>query len=310
MAGRGIPSWLRLVSDTGNPSLPNYKAYTTAYDREVPASELDSVLGRLSAPAKEGFEAAVAAIEHGLAGWRTAFDISCMEAAARIAERLSRERRADTVVSFLIDHSGSMKGQRLLMAYATISALVDCLCGLGFKVDVLGFTTVSWRGGRARRDWQLWRRRKPGRLCELLHIVYRDASDEKPGMSWSARQMLRPDLPKENVDGEAIEWAVRRLRDRSEKNKVLVVLSDGAPVDDSTIMANDLEYLPGHLKSVVAQIEADGEVSIGAVDICSGHGKRYYATATEIDSLLDLGAATLKLVERLVAPAPTSAQVP
>lgn len=300
------PFWLRFVAsgDAGTDTHSAYAVYTRKYDVEIDAAKLDDVLGPLTGPQREAFDAAYNAFEHGLAGWRTAFDIECIEAAHRLALALKSEQRRDTVISFLIDHSGSMKGQRLLVAAAMISGLAESLVSLGIKVEILGFTTVSWKGGRARTDWKLWRTRSPGRLCELLHIVYREAASIDPRAPRSLRQMLRPDLPKENIDGEAVEWAALRLAGHSETRKVLLVLSDGAPVDDSTIMANDQRYLPAHLKRVIAGIEAEGAIAIGAVDICSGFAKRSFATVAEVDDLLSLGTVTLGMIERLVVSQP------
>jgi cobaltochelatase CobT len=299
--------WTRFIADAlKGASRPDggYAVYTKDYDLEVEATELDHVLGPLTGEEKSAFEAACHEFDQGMSGWRVRFDITCMEAAERIAARMPRERRRETVVTLLIDHSGSMKGQRLLAAAATASAIVDCLCGLDIKVEVLGFTTVSWRGGRAREDWKRRKLDKPGRLCELLHIIYRSADDPHPGIGRGVRQMLRPDLPKENIDGEAIEWALGRLRDRVEPNKVLIVLSDGAPVDDATLHANGPDYLFDHLKAVVSRIEAEGDIAIGAVDICSGHARRVYADVAEAETPLGVGTATLAMIERFVTPRP------
>jgi cobaltochelatase CobT len=299
------PFWFRFVAGSGSAPadapLP-YAVYTTAYDLEIDATDLDSALGPLSGPEKEGFDAAFNAFENGLAGWRMAFDIECVEAGHWLAAAITREQRRDTVVSFLIDHSGSMKGQRLLMTAAAISGLAESLLALGAKVEILGFTTTSWKGGRARDDWKLWPKRNPGRLCELMHIIYRHANTAHPRAPLSLREMLRPDLPKENVDGEAVEWAAARLRSRLETRKVLLVMSDGAPVDDSTILANGEDYLPAHLKRTVASIEAEGDIAIGVVDICSGYAKRSFSHVAEVDDLLSLGTVALGMIKRLLAP--------
>jgi cobaltochelatase CobT len=300
------PFWQHFFSggESGTDTSSDYKVYTTKYDIQTDADDLDHVLGPLVGKEKDAFDAAYGAFEQGLAGWRTTFDIACLESAHGLAHALTLEQRHDMVVSLLIDHSGSMKGQRLLMVAAMIASLVQSLIGLRIKVEVLGFTTVSWKGGHARKDWLRWRNPRPGRLCELLHIVYREASSVNPGMPWSLRNMLRPDLPKENIDGEAIEWAARRLRGRPETRKVLLVLTDGAAVDDSTILANGVEYLYDHLKRVVAGIEAEGTIAIGAIDICSNYAKKTYSCVAEVDDLMSLGTVTLAMVARLVAPQP------
>ena len=279
----------------------SYAVYTRRHDRVVNAGQLDSVLGPLSSDARVAFEAACAAYQSGLMGWRASLDIAAIAVGARIGAPLTREQRHDITVTFLVDNSGSMRGQRMLLAAATMTSLTDMLVSLGISVEVLGFTTVSWKGGKARNTWGWWRRPKPGRLCEVLHIIYRDASEQSLGIPWSIRNMLRPDLPKENVDGEAVEWAAERLLKRREGRKVLLVLSDGAPVDDSTILANSLDFLPNHLKAVIREIEQTGLFAIGAVDICSGHVKDFYGTFEEVDVASDLGTKTLTLLERLIA---------
>jgi cobaltochelatase CobT len=279
----------------------SYAVYTRRHDRVVGAGELDSILGPLSSDARAAFEAACAAYESGLSGWQASLDVAAIETGARIAAALTAAERRDTAVAFLVDNSGSMRGQRMALATTTVASLTDMLVSLGISVEVLGFTTVSWKGGKPRRTWRWLRRPRPGRLCEVLHIIYRDGRDQSSRVPWSIRNMLRPDLPKENVDGEAVEWAAQRLTDRRETRKILLVLSDGAPVDDSTILANSLDFLPDHLKSVVRGIEQEGRIEIGAVDICSGHAKNFYDVFEEVDAASDLGVKTLALLERLIA---------
>lgn len=288
----------------------SYAVYTRRYDRVVKAGELDSALGPLSLGARAAFEGACTAYQSGLMGWQASLDVAAIATGARIGTALSQEQRHDTAVTFLVDNSGSMRGQRMMLAAATMTSMTDMLVSLGASVEILGFTTVSWKGGRARRTWRWRRQSQPGRLCEVLHVIYRDASEQSPGGPWSIRNMLRPDLPKENVDGEAVEWAAQRLLTRPEARKILVVLSDGAPVDDSTILANSLDFLPDHLKSVVKGIETDGGMAIGAVDICSGHAKNYYTAVEEVDVASDLGVKTLALLERLFVTASSGQSSP
>lgn len=278
-----------------------YQVYTRVFDRVVRADNIPDLLGALSCEHKVAFDEACAVFDAGLLGWKTDLHIICSDSSQRIVERLSRDAREDTIVSLLIDHSGSMRGQRLLFAAATAEVLTDMLCCLGIKVEVLGFTTKSWHGGMPRRLWKMaWRRRNPGRLCELLHVVYRSADSTPPGVPWSIHNMLRADLPKENVDGEAIEWAMDRLRARPEARKILLVLTDGAPVDDATFLANGPHFLPDHLRKVVSDSEVQGDIVIGAVDICGGHAVSFYRNYEKVDAVRELGIKSLALLERLV----------
>src|SRR5262249_36195393 len=145
----------------------------------------------------------------------------------------------------------------------------EFLLTLGISCEVLGFTTSQWRGGQSRSQWK-WRLRpsRPGRLNDILHIIYKTAADRRTSTaSNELRYMLRPDLPKENIDGEALQWAAKRLMMLPQRRKYLVVLSDGAPVDDSTLKANGLTYLSDHLKIVVNDIVEAGDIHLSAVGI-------------------------------------------
>ena len=280
-----------------------YKIYSKSYDRIVDASKLDSILGKIAPEHAAGYAAACSTLEHGLAPWRTKLDLACIEAGRRIADAISKEDRQQTAVTLLVDHSGSMRGQRILLAAATTMSIADWLGSLGMKVEVLGFTTVSWHGGHPRRSWRRWRwlrAKKPGRLCELLHIVYRRSDETTPGMPWSVRKMLRADLPKENVDGEALEWAVERLNAINVKKRLLVVLSDGAPVDDATLATNHNDYLANHLRLVTKKIEASNDIVLGAVDICSGYSAEFYTRRAMVEVLDDLGLKTVALIEEML----------
>jgi cobaltochelatase CobT len=158
---------------------------------------------------------------------------------------------------------------------------------------------VGWRGGRSRRLWQFaGKPKKPRRLCDLLHIVYREASDRRASTGdWVYRRMLRPDLPKENIDGEAIEWAVSRLKARPERRRVLLVLSDGAPVDDSTLHENGGSYLSDHLRAVIARGSA--ELAIGGLGL-EHHASQYYATYADVQVLDQLAPALFGLLESVI----------
>lgn len=233
--------------------------------------------------------------------WRTKVHLAAAESADRIRAVLLKEQRQDTIIALLFDQSGSMRGQKMLFAAATADVVQEHLLTLKIACEVLGFTTVRWRGGKSRRRWNLHLRPKnPGRLNDLLHIIYKNADDVRASTGGhSIKQMLRPDMPKENIDGEAIEWASRRLRERPEKNKILVVLSDGAPVDDSTLSANSSSILEDHIRLVIGQIDSGDEIKIGGVGI-GFDVSRYYPTSTYTEAPGDLGKLAVEFIEQLL----------
>ena len=279
----------------------DYRVFTRSFDRVVTSAELDLVLGPLSPSHNAALEEAWAAFQTGLMAWRTKAHLMALDATERLRQCTTHEERADTVVSLLVDQSGSMRGQSMLLAAAAADIAQNFLGHLGCKVEVLGFTTVLWHGGRARRRWR-WRLRprRPGRLCELLHVIYRSADDNRASTGgWAFRAMLRPDLPKENVDGEAILWAASRLRFRPEKRKSSVI-SDGAAVDDFTLLANDPDILERHLLDVVRALTAEQDVELLALGI-GFDVSRYYPTSSEIQTADDLGTALIGLLEQIIA---------
>ena len=279
----------------------DYRVFTRAFDRIVTSAELDTVLGPPSPSDSVALDDAWSAFHTGLVAWRTKAHLGALEATERLRGCTTGEDRAETVVSLLVDQSGSMRGQSMLLAAAAVDIAQNFLSQLGCKVEVLGFTTVSWHGGRARRRWK-WRLRprRPGRLCELLHVIYRSANDHRTSTGgWAFRAMLRPDLPKENVDGEAILWAATRLRSRPEKRKVVLVISDGAPVDDATLLANDPEFLDRHLREVIQKLTDQNDVELAALGVgfdVSG----YYSESSVIQVAEDLGTALIGLLERTI----------
>lgn len=189
----------------------------------------------------------------------------------------------------------------MLLATAAADCLHNFLQNLGCKVEVLGFTTTTWKGGRSRQKWQRrGRPSSPGRLCDLLHVVYVEAGSTPSGTgSWALRSMLRPDLPKENVDGEALEWASERLKRLKQTLKFLIVVSDGAPVDDSTLKENGVDYLSRHLKSVVSKIEDEGTIHLSAIGI--GHDvTSYYSDGTVLQGPDELGTALINKTAQLL----------
>ena len=276
-----------------------YRTFTTKFDREVHANHLKSVLGPLSPADEATLDQAWHALQTGLLPWKTRLHLAAAEAAARIRNRLTDDQCANTAVSLLLDQSGSMRGQKMLFTAATADVAQEFLVTLGFTCEVLGFTTSQWRGGRSRRRWK-WRfkPRYPGRLNDILHIVYRRADDRGASSGgWSFRQMLRPDLPKENIDGEAILWAVKRLRALPQQRKHLVVVSDGAPVDDSTLQENGLTYLSDHLRAVISSIIEAGDIQLAAIGI-GYYGNDFYPVRRHVDAPDELGTTLISLLER------------
>jgi cobaltochelatase CobT len=278
-----------------------YRVFIRDYDVEVEADQLSSVLGPLPDDQREAHEQAWAAFSGALQGWRTETHLGALDVSARIRSRFGAAQLADTTVTILVDQSGSMRGQSMLLAAAACDVAQDFLSHLGITVEVLGFTTVRWRGGKSRERWlRRGRSPQPGRLCDLLHIIYRRAGDARASTGGPVfKPMLRPDLPKENVDGEAVLWAVSRLRSRLPPRKLLVVLSDGAPVDDATLAANDLGYLDRHLHEAVHAIEEVGDVRIASVGI-GFDPSRYYSTSSVVTTPEDLGKSLISALETAI----------
>ena len=277
--------------------VPLYRAYTTKFDRVVNGNELDSVLGPLSSRNRRALDEAWNELQAGLLPWKTKLHIASSELTERICSDMPRAEREDAVVSLLFDQSGSMRGQKMLFSAASADVTQEFLVSLGIGCEVLGFTTSDWRGGRSRRRWK-WRfsPRNPGRLNDLLHVIYRDASDDRASTGgWTYRQMLRPDLPKENIDGEAIEWAASRLRSIERKRKILIVLSDGAPVDDSTLNENGPDYLGDHLQYVVEELKSEDGIEIAAFGI-GFRCHRFYSRTHSIENPADLGIELLRFL--------------
>ena len=200
----------------------------------------------------------------------------------------------DTVVSLLIDNSGSMRGRPITVAAMSADILARTLERCGVKVEILGFTTRAWKGGNAREKWANdGKPADPGRLNDLRHIIYKSAD-----MPWRrARRnlglMLREGLLKENIDGEALLWAHNRLLSRPEQRRILMVISDGAPVDDATLSANPGNYLEKHLRDVIYWIETRSDVELTAIGI--GHDvTRYYQRAVTISDAEELGGTMMQ----------------
>ncbi len=195
----------------------------------------------------------------------------------------------DTIVTLLIDNSGSMRGRPITIAALCADILSRTLERCSVKVEVLGFTTKNWKGGKSREAWAKTDKPKnPGRLNDLRHIIYKGADTHWRQAKNNIGLMLKEGLLKENIDGEAISWAYNRIKKRKEERKILMVISDGAPVDDSTLSVNSGDFLEKHLKKMVKFIETKSDVEILAIGI--GHDvSRYYDKAIKITDIHELG---------------------
>ncbi len=204
----------------------------------------------------------------------------------------------DTVVTLLLDNSGSMRGRPITVAATCADILARTLERCGVKVEILGFTTKQWKGGQAREAWlQGGKPAQPGRLNDLRHIIYKSADAPWRRSRKNLGLMMREGLLKENIDGEALDWAHKRLLARSEQRKILMMISDGAPVDDSTLSVNPGNYLERHLRGIIDEIELRSPVELLAIGI--GHDvTRYYRRAVTIVDAEELGGVmTEKLAE-------------
>jgi cobaltochelatase CobT len=200
----------------------------------------------------------------------------------------------DTVVTLLIDNSGSMRGRPISIAAISADILARTLERCGVKVEILGFTTRAWKGGQSREKWLAnGKPAQPGRLNDLRHIVYKQADEPMRRARKSLGLMMREGLLKENIDGEALIWAHNRLLARPEDRRILMVISDGAPVDDSTLSVNSAGYLETHLRKVIDWIEKQSPVQLVAIGI--GHDvTRYYKRAVTIMDVEQLGGTIIE----------------
>ena len=205
----------------------------------------------------------------------------------------------DTVVTLLIDNSGSMRGRPITIAAICADILSRTLERCSVKVEILGFTTKNWKGGQSREYWnKKGKIKRPGRLNDLRHIIYKGADIQWRQVKNNLGLMLKEGLLKENIDGEAISWAFNRLKKRKEERKILMVISDGAPVDDSTLSVNSGDFLEKHLKKVVKFIEDKTELEILAIGI--GHDvSRYYNRAIKITDVNELGDVMISQLSNL-----------
>jgi len=315
--------WRPNTSVLDNPEAFGYKVFTREFDEEVGAEQLSSPeeLERLRAYLDRELRtlsSAVARLANRLqrrllAQQNRAWEFDLEEGtldAARLPRviidpmhPLSFKRECDTdfrdtVVTLLLDNSGSMRGRPIMVAACCADILARTLERCGVKVEILGFTTRAWKGGQAREQWLAsGKPQGPGRLNDLRHIVYKTADAPWRRAKRSLALMMREGLLKENIDGEALAWAHRRLLGRSEQRRILMMISDGAPVDDSTLSVNSGSYLEHHLRQVIDEIEMRSPVQLIAIGI--GHDvTRYYRRAVTITDPSELaGAMTDKLVE-------------
>ncbi|MGJ3649425.1 cobaltochelatase subunit CobT [Sphingomonas sp. GlSt437] len=301
----------------------DYKAFTTQFDEVVAATELCDAeeLARLRAYLDQQLihlQGAVTKLANRLQrrlmaqqnrSWDFDQDEGLLDAArlARVvinpmqslSYKIERDTEfKDTVVTLLIDNSGSMRGRPISIAAISADILARTLERCGVKTEILGFTTRAWKGGQAREAWlAAGRPPQPGRLNDVRHIIYKQADEPWRRAKPSLGLMMREGLLKENIDGEALLWAHNRLIGRGEDRKILMVISDGAPVDDSTLSVNSGSYLERHLRQVIGWIESRSPVELIAIGI--GHDvTRYYSRAVTIMDAEQLGGT---LIEQLAA---------
>ncbi len=214
----------------------------------------------------------------------------------------------DTVVTLLIDNSGSMRGRPITVAATCADILARTLERCGVKVEILGFTTKAWKGGQSREKWlKADKPHQPGRLNDLRHIIYKSADAPWRRSRRNLGLMMREGLLKENIDGEALLWAHNRMMARQEKRRILMMISDGAPVDDSTLSVNPGNYLERHLRHVIADIETHSPIELLAIGI--GHDvTRYYKRAVTIVDAEELAGAMTEQLASLFAETPADAK--
>jgi len=310
------------AKDHGRPE-PAYKIFTTAHDEVVTAEELcePDELTRLRAYLDQqlaNLSNVVARLANRLQrrlmaqqnrSWSFDLEEGMLDVArltrvivdptAPLSFKMEEDTEfRDTVVSLLIDNSGSMRGRPIMVAAVCADILARTLERCAVKVEILGFTTRAWKGGASRDDWlKAGKPASPGRLNDLRHIVYKGADAPWRRARKNLGLMMREGLLKENIDGEALMWAHQRLLGRTEQRRILMVISDGAPVDDSTLSVNSGHYLERHLRKVIAEIEGKSPVELIAIGI--GHDvTRYYRRAVTIVDVEQLGGA---ITEQLAA---------
>ena len=302
---------------------PNYQVYETKFDEEIRAEDLAEPveLERLRAYLDQQLEplkGAVSRLANKLQrrlqaqqnrSWEFDLEEGMLDAGrlARVVAnpttplsfKMEKDTEfRDTIVTLLLDNSGSMRGRPISIAAICADVLARTLERCNVKVEILGFTTRAWKGGQSREAWlNAGREQQPGRLNDLRHIIYKSADSPWRRARPNLGLMMKEGLLKENIDGEALEWAHRRMTSRPEARKILMVISDGAPVDDSTLSVNPANYLEKHLRDVIAMVEKKRAVELLAIGI--GHDvTRYYERAVTITDVEQLAGA---MTEQLAA---------
>ncbi len=295
---------------------PNYVVFDTKYDEEIRAEDLAEPieLERLRAyldqqlePLKGAVSRLANKLQRRLQAQQNRSWLFDLEEGILDAGRLARvvanpttplsfkmekdTEFRDTVVTLLLDNSGSMRGRPISIAAICADVLARTLERCNVKVEILGFTTRAWKGGQSREQWlNEGRPQQPGRLNDLRHIIYKGADSPWRRARPNLGLMMKEGLLKENIDGEALEWAHRRMINRPEQRKILMVISDGAPVDDSTLSVNPANYLEKHLRDVISMVEKRKAVELLAIGI--GHDvTRYYERAVTITDVEQLAGA-------------------
>src|SRR5947209_7217471 len=308
---------------------PDYKAFTTRFDEVTHAEDLcePEELERLRAyldKQLQNLSSIVARLANRLQrrlmaqqnrSWEFDLEEGMLDP-ARLSRVIAdpqqplsfkRERDMDfrdTVVTLLLDNSGSMRGRPMTGRATCADILARTLERCGVKVEILGFTTRAWKGGQSREAWlQAGKPAAPGRLNDLRHIIYKSADAPWRRARKNLGLMMREGLLKENIDGEALDWAHKRLLGRSEQRRILMMISDGAPVDDSTLSVNPGNYLERHLRGIIEEIETRSPIELIAIGI--GHDvTRYYRRAVTIVDAEELGGAMTEKLAELFSEAP------
>jgi cobaltochelatase CobT len=308
---------------------PEYKAFTTRFDEVIHAEDLcePEELERLRAyldKQLQNLSSIVARLANRLQrrlmaqqnrSWEFDLEEGMLDP-ARLSRVITdpqqplsfkRERDMDfrdTVVTLLLDNSGSMRGRPITVAATCADILARTLERCGVKTEILGFTTRAWKGGQSREAWlQAGKPPAPGRLNDLRHIIYKSADAPWRRARKNLGLMMREGLLKENIDGEALDWAHKRLLGRSEQRRILMMISDGAPVDDSTLSVNPGNYLERHLRGIIEEIETRSPIELIAIGI--GHDvTRYYRRAVTIVDAEELGGAMTEKLAELFSEAP------
>lgn len=305
---------------------PPYRAYTTRHDQTARAEDLvpqqamrlaQEALDSRRGSSKRSMSRLVAQLQRRLMARQTRSWTFDLEEGLVDASRLDRvivnpgfadaykqeeeSQFRDTCVTLLIDNSGSMRGKTIELACMAADLICAALENCAVSTEVLGFTTMGWKGGQSAQEWmRAGRPANPGRLNDLLHVIYKSADEPYRRARLNLYAMMSADILKENIDGEALVWAARRLMLRPEQRRILMVISDGAPVDQATIEANDeKDVLDRHLREVIGEIERSGQIELVAIGVRHDVDE-YYRSARRIDAIDDLGPALIGALDALL----------